>query len=66
MFNNSDSNYYSNIVCPIDLDQNPQKTLPDIQTLAAVTEKLTNLTKEPFFMAVGFHKPHIPFKIPKR
>ena len=43
------------------------KSLPDLQSLEAALERLDDptLKNSPFFMAVGFHKPHTPFKIPR-
>lgn len=65
MFNTTDPKLYSNIVCPINVDKLPEGTLPDIQVVNAAVRKLKRISKNPFFMAVGFHKPHIPFKIPE-
>ena len=47
------------------------KSLPDLQIRDFAIEALKNISKgtekskKPFFLAVGFHKPHIPFKYPK-
>lgn len=38
----------------------------DGQIADAAVEKLRRLKGEPFFLAVGFHKPHLPFIAPKR
>ncbi|XP_077297874.1 iduronate 2-sulfatase isoform X2 [Arctopsyche grandis] len=58
-----------NLVCPVDVEDQPERTLPDIQTMQATVEKLTELRhngdRRPYFIAVGFHKPHIPLKFPK-
>ena len=55
----------------------PEKTLPDIQTTEYVlnwlqsrhfhqmNEQNNTSLNEPFFLAAGFHKPHIPLKFPK-
>ena len=32
----------------------------------AVLEKLESIKDEPFFLAVGYHKPHLPFNAPKK
>lgn len=50
------------------MDQ-PQQTLPDLESLREAEKYLQNhvqdTLEEPFFMAVGFHKPHIPLKFPQ-
>jgi iduronate 2-sulfatase len=40
--------------------------LPDGKTAARAVELLGQLKDRPFFLAVGFHKPHLPFVAPKR
>lgn len=60
-----------NIVCPVNVTQMPGGSLPDIQSADHAISVLKNLSrkmepqKKPFFLAVGFHKPHIPLKYPK-
>ena len=65
----------------MDISQQPGCTLPDIQTTVEVTRVLEQIAgrnnskssgskhgqqaKQPYFLAVGYHKPHIPFKYPK-
>lgn len=44
----------------------PNKTLPDIEILKEAKYFLSNQAGNPFFLAVGFQKPHIPFKYPKK
>ena len=64
----ADGSLHSNLICPVNVTTQPGRSLPDIQTSQeAVTmlDRLSNQTK-PFFMAVGFHKPHIPFKYPHK
>lgn len=63
--------FASNLVCPVKVDQQPFKTLPDIESTQAVVGFLnnfkqlsSNVTKK-FFIALGFNKPHIPLKFPK-
>lgn len=53
-----------NLLCPIELMFSPQKTLPDIQSMIEAKNFLKIQKTTPFFLAVGFHKPHIPFKFP--
>nr|XP_019563392.2 iduronate 2-sulfatase [Aedes albopictus] len=59
-------NMTNNLLCPVVLQLQPEGTLPDIQS----TEEATNFLKShrnsslPYFLAVGYYKPHIPFKIP--
>lgn len=55
-------------VCPVRVSAMPNKTLPDIETLREA-RKFIHEHKEdddPFFLAVGFQKPHIPLKYPER
>eukprot|EP00095_Tigriopus_kingsejongensis_P005386 snap_masked-scaffold770_size100439-processed-gene-0.1 protein:Tk05386 transcript:snap_masked-scaffold770_size100439-processed-gene-0.1-mRNA-1 annotation:"iduronate 2-sulfatase" len=57
------------LLCPVDVQGQPGNTLPDIE-IKTEAVKFLNTWKEqnkssPFFLAVGFHKPHIPFKIPR-
>lgn len=56
-----------NLICPVIVEFQPEKTLPDIQIANAAIEKLKELNKasnDPYFIAIGFHKPHIPLKFP--
>ncbi len=56
-----------NLLCSVDVSKQPEGTLPDIQigaeAIRFITSQQTNQTS-PFFLAVGFHKPHVPFRIP--
>ncbi|XP_071981410.1 iduronate 2-sulfatase isoform X2 [Engystomops pustulosus] len=62
-----DGELHANLVCPVDVSEVPEGTLPDMQS----TEESIRLIKtvkqqnSPFFLAVGYHKPHIPFRFPK-
>lgn len=66
-----DGKLHTNIVCPVTVSQQPEGTLPDIQSTQYAIEFLKNHSKlydkryQPFFLAVGYHKPHIPLKYPK-
>lgn len=59
---------YENLICPITLDNQPEMILPDIESMLKAKEKLREFQNmvNPFFLAVGFHKPHIPFKFPAK
>lgn len=65
----SDGKKHMNLICPVDVSSMPKGTLPDIQSTKhaqkLIKEIVRNKTK-PFFLAVGYHKPHIPFKYPKK
>eukprot|EP00041_Stephanoeca_diplocostata_P011018 m.177829 g.177829 ORF g.177829 m.177829 type:complete len:577 (-) comp18382_c0_seq1:317-2047(-) len=70
---------FMNLLCPVDVAAMPGGSLPDIQSVDYALELLQNLSESqrsthasnshtgaaPFFLAVGLHKPHIPFKFPK-
>lgn len=73
----SDGALHTNIYCPIQVDQQPGGSLPDIETTEFATAwlrswamqaktKTKNAINQPFFMAVGYHKPHIPLKFPQQ
>lgn len=58
-----------NLICPVELQTQPFKTLPDIESVAEAlrfVESRKHNHVEPFFMAMGFHKPHINFRFPKQ
>jgi iduronate 2-sulfatase len=47
----------------------PGGTLPDMETLDAAKmflRKYNSSKNKPFFVAIGFHKPHIPIKFPRK
>ncbi|KAL5012835.1 hypothetical protein ScPMuIL_011386 [Solemya velum] len=65
-----DGKRYMNLVCPVDVKAMPEGTLPDIQSTEYAVEFLKNRSQlanqsDPFFLAVGYHKPHVPLKYPK-
>ena len=67
-----DGALHANIVCPVTPADQPGGTLPDTQSadeavrlLAGGSGALGGPMAPPFFLAVGFHKPHIPLKFPR-
>ncbi|XP_023235188.1 iduronate 2-sulfatase-like isoform X2 [Centruroides sculpturatus] len=62
---------FNNLYCPVNVKEQPEGTLPDLQIINQAQKFIENYSKEksenykPFFLAVGLHKPHIPFKFPK-
>ncbi|XP_067903219.1 iduronate 2-sulfatase [Heterodontus francisci] len=62
-----DGKKHANLVCPVDVEEMPEHTLPDIQSTEEAIWLLKSMKsmKSPFFLAVGYHKPHIPLKYPK-
>ncbi|XP_015910034.1 iduronate 2-sulfatase [Parasteatoda tepidariorum] len=67
----SPSNGHMNLICPVDVNEQPLKSLPDIEITDYAIQYLKNKSQgshneeSPFFLAVGYNKPHIPFKFPK-
>ncbi|KAK7473861.1 hypothetical protein BaRGS_00034912, partial [Batillaria attramentaria] len=66
----ADGQLHRYFVCPVaNLSEVPGKSLPDIGVADFAVEFLQNRTKQPeqpFFLAVGFHKPHLPFRYPQQ
>ncbi|XP_056457040.1 iduronate 2-sulfatase [Gadus chalcogrammus] len=60
---------HANLLCAVDVAEQPGGTLPDLESAAEAVRLLRGLGDDgddgPFFLAVGFHKPHIPFRIPQ-
>ncbi|XP_061399133.1 iduronate 2-sulfatase [Musca vetustissima] len=56
-----------NLICPVDLKTQPHKTLPDIESVNEAIHFLQKRSKakQPYFLALGFHKPHINLRFPK-
>ncbi|XP_076362814.1 iduronate 2-sulfatase isoform X2 [Tachypleus tridentatus] len=68
-----DGKLHMNLICPVKVDSQPEGTLPDIQSSQYARDFLKHFATiselekcaKPFFLAVGFHKPHIPLKFPQ-
>eukprot|EP00118_Oscarella_pearsei_P016517 m.158361 g.158361 ORF g.158361 m.158361 type:complete len:369 (+) comp38734_c1_seq23:589-1695(+) len=66
---NPDGSLHMNILCAVNVSQQPEGSLPDIQSTGYALELLKNFSKnseQPFFLAVGYHKPHVPLKFPEQ
>ncbi|XP_047190480.1 iduronate 2-sulfatase isoform X2 [Scophthalmus maximus] len=67
MCKGEDGNLHANLLCAVNVTEQPGGTLPDLES----TDEAVRLLKSraaadvPFFLAVGLHKPHIPFRIPQ-
>ncbi|XP_053091517.1 iduronate 2-sulfatase isoform X2 [Pangasianodon hypophthalmus] len=63
---NKDGTLHSNLLCSVNVSEMPLRTLPDLENAAEAIRLLKAMkdTESPFFLAVGFYKPHIPFRIP--
>lgn len=61
--NRSDKSWIS--VDEVEAQKHP---LPDTQSATVAVEQLKKFSASgsPFFLAVGFHKPHLPFHFPSR
>ncbi|SPP87224.1 iduronate 2-sulfatase [Drosophila guanche] len=58
-----------NLICPVHLQTQPYKTLPDIESVTEAlrfVESRKSSRDSPFFLALGFHKPHINFRFPRQ
>lgn len=65
----TDGTFGRNLVCPVEVKFQPGGSLPDLQSLDEATKFLRaqpNASLSPFFLAVGFHKPHVPLKYPTK
>ncbi|XP_072482738.1 iduronate 2-sulfatase isoform X2 [Notamacropus eugenii] len=63
-----DEELHANLICPVNVADVPEGTLPDKQSTEEAIRLLEKMKKMNglFFLAVGYHKPHIPFRYPKR
>lgn len=60
-----DTAYQRNLICPVRVRRQPEQTLPDIQSVSEA-KRLIAIAEQPYFIAVGLHKPHIPYRCPAR
>lgn len=65
-FNTKLQKLQKDVFCPVTVKYQPENTLPDMQSLTEAKRYLARASNrsQPFFLAVGFHKPHIPFRFP--
>ncbi|XP_033631667.1 iduronate 2-sulfatase-like isoform X2 [Asterias rubens] len=70
----SDGKLHFNLLCPVNISTQPLGSLPDIQNTDHILEILQNISRkndisssddQPFFLAMGFHKPHISLRYPE-
>jgi iduronate 2-sulfatase len=62
-----DGALHANLVCPVVPADQPGGDLPDTQTATEAVRLLKHElpAAQPFLLAVGFHKPHVPLKFPR-
>ncbi|CAL8264147.1 unnamed protein product [Lota lota] len=60
-----DGALHADLLCAVNVTEQPSGTLPDMESSAEAVRLLRGHHDGPFFLAVGFHKPHIPFRIPQ-
>ncbi|XP_034739907.1 iduronate 2-sulfatase isoform X2 [Etheostoma cragini] len=67
MCKGEDGELHANLLCAVNVTQQPGGTLPDMESTDEAVRLLKTRANHdvPFFLAVGFHKPHIPFRIPQ-
>ncbi|XP_060904732.1 iduronate 2-sulfatase [Labrus mixtus] len=67
MCKGEDGELHINLLCAVNVTEQPGGTLPDLESTEEAVRLLKSQANDgaPFFLAVGFHKPHIPFRIPQ-
>ncbi|XP_053284664.1 iduronate 2-sulfatase [Pleuronectes platessa] len=67
MCKGEDGKLHANLLCAVNVTEQPGGTLPDLESTDEAVRLLKSWAMDhvPFFLAVGFHKPHIPFRIPQ-
>ncbi|XP_068181528.1 iduronate 2-sulfatase-like isoform X1 [Antennarius striatus] len=67
MCKGKDKQLHANLLCAVNVTEQPGGTLPDIESADEAVRLLRSRANSsaPFFLAVGFHKPHIPYRIPQ-
>lgn len=67
MCKGEDGELHANLLCAVNVTEQPGGTLPDLESTDEALRLLNSRANDdvPFFLAVGFHKPHIPFRIPQ-
>ncbi|XP_054890558.1 iduronate 2-sulfatase isoform X2 [Poeciliopsis prolifica] len=67
MCKGEDGRLHANLLCAVNVTEQPGGTLPDLESTEEAVRLLKSRASDgaPFFLAVGFHKPHIPFRIPQ-
>lgn len=67
MCKGDDGRLHANLLCAVNVTEQPGGTLPDMESTDEAVRLLKTRAKAdvPFFLAVGLHKPHIPFRIPQ-
>ncbi|KAG9349069.1 hypothetical protein JZ751_029387 [Albula glossodonta] len=62
-----DGKLHANLLCPVNVTEMPLKILPDMENTEEAVRLLKSMKERdsPFFLAVGYYKPHIPFRIPQ-
>lgn len=53
----------SNVIMPLDT---PEEETPDYKTASYGVAQLGKTHEKPFFLACGFHKPHLPWAAPRK
>lgn len=67
MCKGEDGKLHANLLCAVNVTEQPGGILPDMESTDEAVRLLKTQVNDdtPFFLAVGFHKPHIPFRIPQ-